>query len=388
MKYAINKLTIILTELAAERGVPIRELRLTDIANKIINYCLKLTEKTRVYMEAHPNNLQPRDYKDYPGKVDHSTCLVTRVCRSNFRQQEADMENLVVRLRHPTYGLTKEAEGVQQGTFKGQELVRWLHHDPVYGENEMEVAQSLMNFNYIAPVTAFDSYTLETFDPAKLYQFKSHEPIMTRRDWEIILQGTLRKTYQKGDIIIKEGTSQLTIYQLTYGICRIEKLMRLPSKKAMHRKATDKAEKRGGLGPHARQNSDPSLPRTSAASRDLTNSGSFPTSSSSASPTSSPSTSTTVLHLGTIGAPQTFGEVSMLIDGKASASVIADSDEVEVIVLDKNFINIMFVRYPDMAGRFYHYLASVLARRLSFHDAASSSSSWKRTPTVKNEQNM
>jgi len=48
--------------------------------------------------------------------------------------------------------------------------------------------------------------------------------------------------------------------------------------------------------------------------------------------------------------------------------VIADSEEVEVLDIDKGFIDVMFVRYPDMAGRFYHYLASVLARRLIFHE--------------------
>jgi len=75
--------------------------------------------------------------------------------------------------------------------------------------------------------------------------------------------------------------------------------------------------------------------------------------------------------LGTIGPPQTLGELSVLTGNKASASVIADSEEVEVLVLETSFMNIMFVRYPDMVGRFYHYLASIMARRLSFHEADS-----------------
>jgi len=184
-----------------------------------------------------------------------------------------------------------------------------------------------------------------------LYQFKSHEPILTRRDWEIILQGTQRKTYQKGNVIIKEGTTQQQIYQLTYGICRIEKIVK-SHRKGVVRKGTEKVDKKSASSMPLRQNSDSSLPsaRTGKLAHSITH----------------------VIQLGTIGAPQTFGEVSMLIDGHASASVIADTDEVEVIVLDKNFINIMFVRFPDMAGRFYHYLASVLARRLSFHESASS----------------
>jgi len=74
--------------------------------------------------------------------------------------------------------------------------------------------------------------------------------------------------------------------------------------------------------------------------------------------------------LGRIGPPQTLGEISLLLGGSATASVIADSDEVEVLDIEKGFIDVMFVRYPDMAGRFFHYLASVLARRLIFHETS------------------
>jgi CRP-like cAMP-binding protein len=66
--------------------------------------------------------------------------------------------------------------------------------------------------------------------------------------------------------------------------------------------------------------------------------------------------------LGTMGAGQTFGEVSFLLSGGASASVIVDSDQVEVTVLEGYFINILFGMKPDIAGRFYkvRYKRSIL----------------------------
>jgi len=263
----------------------------------------------REFMELHPNDPQPADSKGYPGKVDHVTCLVIRVGRSNFRQREADLRDLVVRLRHPTYGLTKEAEGTQKETFKGSDLVHWISKDPEYSvKQHIDFCQDLMNFNYIGPVTANDSFIYETFNPELLYQFKVSAPIMTHRDWKIILQASSRRTYRKGEFIIKQGTDQNQIYQLLFGSCHIE--------------------------------------RTPLGGKDRA-----------------------VRNLGTIGPPQTIGEVSLLTGSKATASVIADSDEVEVLILERNFINIMLVRYPDMAGRFYHYLASVLARRLNYHES-------------------
>jgi len=290
-----------------EQNISYAEIDCVKVTKKLIQHVENVTSKIREFMEKNPNDTQPADSIQYPGKVDHVTCMVIRVGRSNFRQREADLRDLVVRLRHPTYGLTKEAEGTQKGTFKGRDLVHWISKDPEYSEIKCDFGQDLMNFNYIGPVTANDSFIYETFNQDLLYQFKVSAPIMTHRDWKIILQGTSRRTYQKGHILIKQGTDQNQIYQLLFGTCHIERI--------------------------------------------------------------APGTKERTIYLGTIGPPQTTGEVSLLIGTKASASVIADSDEVEVLILERNFINIMLVRYPDMAGRFYHYLASVLARRLNYHES-------------------
>lgn len=73
--------------------------------------------------------------------------------------------------------------------------------------------------------------------------------------------------------------------------------------------------------------------------------------------------------LGTMEAGQMFGEISFLISGGATASVIADSEIVEVHVLEGYFINILFGMRPEIAGRFYKHLASVLQKRIRSREA-------------------
>lgn len=58
-----------------------------------------------------------------------------------------------------------------------------------------------------------------------------------------------------------------------------------------------------------------------------------------------------------------LGEMSFLEESAATASVIADEDIV-VYVLEGYFINSLFVKYPDLSGRFYCHLCSVIASRL------------------------
>jgi len=60
----------------------------------------------------------------------------------------------------------------------------------------------------------------------------------------------------------------------------------------------------------------------------------------------------------------TFGEISFLLSGGATASVIADSETVDVYIMEGYFINILFGRKQELAGRFYKYLAHELQRRV------------------------
>jgi len=72
--------------------------------------------------------------------------------------------------------------------------------------------------------------------------------------------------------------------------------------------------------------------------------------------------------LGKMVESEMFGEISFLEGGAATASVVADSDKVEIYVIEGYFINVLFVRQPGLAGRFYHHLSSLLALRLAIRE--------------------
>ncbi len=72
-----------------------------------------------------------------------------------------------------------------------------------------------------------------------------------------------------------------------------------------------------------------------------------------------------------------FTEISFLEGGKSTASVIADEDETEVYrstqvsvayacryIMQGKLLKVLFFRQPALAGRFYQYLAKILATRL------------------------
>jgi hypothetical protein len=49
------------------------------ITSKLIKHCLEITGKSRQWMEQNPRDKLPNDYVQYPGKMDHTTCLTIRV---------------------------------------------------------------------------------------------------------------------------------------------------------------------------------------------------------------------------------------------------------------------------------------------------------------------
>lgn len=59
----------------------------------------------------------------------------------------------------------------------------------------------------------------------------------------------------------------------------------------------------------------------------------------------------------------TFGEMSFLLGGGASASVIADSEEVTVFIIEADYFKRLFNERPELAGRWFKYLATVLEGR-------------------------
>jgi len=64
-----------------------------------------------------------------------------------------------------------------------------------------------------------------------------------------------------------------------------------------------------------------------------------------------------------------FGELTFLEPITAYASVIART-LVSVYIVEGNMLNILFVCHPQLSGRFYCYLASILSGRLQEREIA------------------
>eukprot|EP01102_Stenamoeba_stenopodia_P011858 TRINITY_DN3671_c0_g1_i1.p1 TRINITY_DN3671_c0_g1~~TRINITY_DN3671_c0_g1_i1.p1 ORF type:complete len:1002 (+),score=213.21 TRINITY_DN3671_c0_g1_i1:63-3068(+) len=124
--------------------------------------------------------------------------------------------------------------------------------------------------------------------------------LLDARDWELIRCGARVATFKPDRAIVKQNYLQPSIYFITKGRCRVEL-------------ETEEDEVK------------------------------------------------VVAHLET---GQMFGEISFLVGGKGTATVLAHEDKVEVQIIDDAYLNILFVRQPALAGRFYHYLASLLSSRL------------------------
>lgn len=122
-------------------------------------------------------------------------------------------------------------------------------------------------------------------------------------DWDLILKGARTVTYRKDDVVIREGEQFRRIFQLARGECRFEKII---------------DGKQKVLGKMGKDSKDDNL----------------------------------------------FGEISFLEGGRASASVVCDKDDTQIAIIEGYFLEILFEYYPDLPGRFYHYLAAVLSKRL------------------------
>jgi CRP-like cAMP-binding protein len=74
--------------------------------------------------------------------------------------------------------------------------------------------------------------------------------------------------------------------------------------------------------------------------------------------------------LGKMETGEIFGEINFLDGEGTSASVVADEEETEVLVMRRSALKILFVRHPALAGRFYHYLSTILSLRYKEREAA------------------
>jgi hypothetical protein len=70
--YRINSIQEYLITLMEEKKVD--ALSVNDITTGLLQYCEKVTEKSRSFMETTGKRL-PSDFKNFPGKLDHTTCI-------------------------------------------------------------------------------------------------------------------------------------------------------------------------------------------------------------------------------------------------------------------------------------------------------------------------
>jgi len=53
-----------------------------QITDRLVDHCILVTKKSREYMESNGGKRIPDDYVEFPGKMDHTTCLCFRVGRN------------------------------------------------------------------------------------------------------------------------------------------------------------------------------------------------------------------------------------------------------------------------------------------------------------------
>jgi len=58
------------------------------ITKRVINYCLDLTAPSREHMEQNPFIALANDYRKYPGKMDHTTCVAFKVGIFDFEKEK------------------------------------------------------------------------------------------------------------------------------------------------------------------------------------------------------------------------------------------------------------------------------------------------------------
>merc|ERR1712137_742299 len=137
---------------------------------------------------------------------------------------------------------------------------------------------------------------------------KDNELGLTVEDWNLILRGAKRLVLRKDAVIVPENSDMQRIFQLVRGTCRIQM-----------------------------STTDPETNETKE------------------------------FVVGTITPTEIFGEVSFVQRKGASTSVVA-SDEVEMCVIEGYYVKRLLSMRPELAGRFLHYICTVLQRRVNQGD--------------------
>uniref|UniRef100_A0A6B2L221 PPM-type phosphatase domain-containing protein n=1 Tax=Arcella intermedia TaxID=1963864 RepID=A0A6B2L221_9EUKA len=113
-----------------------------EITKKLILNSFMVTERSRTYMENHPNEAEPKSYKAFPGKMDHVTCITIKIKSLEEVEVDADeqLKNLRQRLSHP------KQKRIGSGIFK-----KTLYRSPNKKKEELE-GMEFKNLSPSAPI--------------------------------------------------------------------------------------------------------------------------------------------------------------------------------------------------------------------------------------------
>mmetsp|Transcript_34909 Transcript_34909/g.87853 ORF Transcript_34909/g.87853 Transcript_34909/m.87853 type:complete len:853 (-) Transcript_34909:259-2817(-) len=124
---------------------------------------------------------------------------------------------------------------------------------------------------------------------------------LTPSDWNLLVGGAKLLSLKRNEVLIAEGTESQRLFYIAHGHCRVE------------------------------------ITRPEDDSK---------------------------VVVGTISAKETLGDISFLQNSTATASVIAEVDDMSVYCIEGTHIHGLMDSVPGFAGRFYKYLATVIGLRL------------------------
>eukprot|EP01126_Amoeba_proteus_P040307 TRINITY_DN4293_c0_g1_i10.p1 TRINITY_DN4293_c0_g1~~TRINITY_DN4293_c0_g1_i10.p1 ORF type:complete len:1171 (-),score=213.78 TRINITY_DN4293_c0_g1_i10:70-3582(-) len=282
-----NKIESIYNSIKKER------VSMEDLAAALLKYCVDLTSSSRKFMENFPTKPLPKNYLDYPGKMDHATCICFRVKRQILSLNN-QLDTYILRLGHP-------GNNINTNQFKGSELVTWLKkNEKMSLYTAHHTAQLLLSYQYIRAIQApYPSF----FNSDFTYEIPKMEILMTESDWIKLHKVFSLITPKKGDYIIRQGACDAKLFQLVKGECIVTKRQVMGNEEKDITIATLKNE--------------------------------------------------------------IFGQMSFLQKNvHRNANVVASTDGVMLYSLSEEQLHLVTAHDPHLAGRFYHYLATICAKRL------------------------
>lgn len=288
------------------------------LTERIIEFCRELCKPANKFMETELEKKLPFDYKKYPGKQDHCSCVAIRVGHSNLIEKAQLVDKTLLRLFHKLQEKSRRQKNesfvlgssCEDLSYTGQDIVNLLMEDiDVEGveanvrakkkaKEAMGLAQLMLNFSAIAStydINSHDDFYSKAFDLSRQYKIKVYDVAMSHDDWKKMRAAEIfeKKTYLLGEKVVRQNDVSSKIFQIESGQCRVT------------------------------LDSEPNRPIRILRKGDM------------------------------------FGEINFLEQARTTANVEPDGGPVTVHEIDREMLPMIFCQSPSLAGRFYHYLAKI-----------------------------